>query len=191
MPLKQPSLLLAALLLALLGAASTRPTTKPTEGLTYQLSEGWQDWPADKRAEIVKAMDAAVAVYNANGSFDKHLTANWSPGTPTADASYSGWINFGGSINRRVAVHEFAHTLGVGTVPQWRKLVIDGEWTGPAALAQLAALDGPGAVLHADRQHFWPYGLNRDGEGGPKNEVRCVKMVTALRQDMALDKPEK
>ena len=191
MPLKKPSLLLAALLLALLGAASTRPTTKPTEGLTYQLSEGWQDWPADKRAAIAKAMDAAVAVYNANGSFDKHLTANWSPGTPTADASYSGWINFGGQIGERTAVHEIAHTLGVGTTPQWHKLSKDGLWTGPAAVAQLKKFDGGGAVLHSDQLHFWPYGLNRDGEGGPKNEVRCVKMVTALRRDMGLDKPKK
>ena len=181
---------LAALLLVLIAAApATRPTTKPL--LTYQLADGSEKWPADKRAEIVKAMDAAVAVYNANGTFDRHLTANYSPGTPTADGNYSGWINFGGQIGERVAVHEIAHTLGVGTTRQWHELSKDGVWTGPAAVAELKKLDGEKAVLHSDQLHFWPYGLNYDREGGPQNEVRCVKMVAALRRDMGLDKPRK
>jgi hypothetical protein len=38
-------------------------------------------------------MDAAVALYNKTGVFKKQVWANNSPGTPTADANYEGWIS--------------------------------------------------------------------------------------------------
>lgn len=154
--------------------------------LTYGLSNGHENWPEDRKKRIVEAMDAAVAFYNQHGNFKKHVTANNSPGTPTADANWDGWINWGGSINRRVALHEISHTLGIGTHPAWRANIKDGKWTGKHALAQLREFDGPSAVLHADRMHFWPYGLNFDNESSPQNDVRHVKMVAALRKDMGI-----
>ena len=154
--------------------------------LTYQLSGGSDQWPEERRKRIVDAMDAAVAFLNEHGDFKKHVTANNSPGTPTADANYDGWINWGGSINRRVALHEIAHTLGIGTHPAWQEHVKDGQWTGKHALRQLREFDGPDAVLHADRMHFWPYGLNYDNESSPENDLRFVKMSAALRKDMGL-----
>jgi hypothetical protein len=157
--------------------------------ITYKLSDGSDKWDADPRARIVKAMDEAVAVYNKYGQFDRVLTANWNPGTPTADANFGGWINFGGQIGTRTALHEIAHTLGIGTSPNWAKFARDGKWTGKYGIAQLKQLDGPDAVLHCDHQHFWPYGLNYDNEGGTENFKRNVLMVTAMRADMGLGPP--
>jgi hypothetical protein len=154
--------------------------------LTYQLSAGNESWPDDRKKRIVDAMMGAIKIYNANGKFRKNETANNSPGTPTADANYAGWINFGNSISVRVAMHEIAHTLGVGTHENWQKNIKDGKWTGKHALAQLAEFDGPGAVLHCDRQHFWPYGYNQDNEASPVNDVRHVKMVEAIRKDLGI-----
>ena len=176
------------------GAPSTQPTagatTQPSMSskgkLRYKLGENSETWDANARERIVKAMDAAVAIYNANGDFDKLVTASHSPSTPTADANYNGRIRFGGQIGLRVALHEIGHTLGVGQHPKWRELIKDGKWTGEHALAQLREFDGPDAVLHADRQHFWPYGLNFDREGSPENFVRHVKMVHAFRRDMGI-----
>ena len=165
-----------------------QPTTRPGE-LRYSLSDGWENWDPDARRRIVAAMDAAVAVYNANGEFDRHVTANYNPGTPTADANFGGWINFGGQIGTRTALHEIAHTLGVGTCPQWQHLAVDGKWTGAYAIEQLKEIDGPDAVLHCDHQHFWPYGLNYENEGGEENFKHHVKMVIALRADMGLGPP--
>jgi hypothetical protein len=164
-------------------------TSQPTHKITYKLSNGSDNWNADARAKIVKAMDEAVAVYNKYGDFDRVLTANWNPGTPTADANFGGWINFGGQIGTRTALHEIAHTLGIGTCPKWGQFARDGKWTGKYGIAQLQQLDGPGAVLHCDRQHFWPYGLNYDNEGGKENFRRNVLMVTAMRADMGLGPP--
>jgi hypothetical protein len=154
--------------------------------LSYQLSGGSEEWDPVMRERIVMAMDAAVAMYNRHGSFPKAVTANYNPKTPTADANYNGWINFGGQIGKRVAMHEIGHTLGVGTHPNWRRMIHEGRWTGEHALRQLAEFDGPEAVLYADRQHFWPYGLNYDREGGEENKRRHVLMVAALRRDMGI-----
>lgn len=160
---------------------------KTKSHLKYQLSGGDENWPEDRKKRITEAMDAAVELYNKHGVFKKVVTANNSPGTPTADANYSGWINFGGSINTRVALHEISHTLGIGTHRNWQENIKDGKWTGKHALEQLRKFDGKDAVLHADRMHFWPYGLNFDNESSKENDVRHILMVAALRKDMGID----
>jgi len=163
------------------------PTTAPvTAKLKYKLAEGSENWDADVRKRIVGAMNAAVEIYNANGSFEKTLTVSYSPGTPTADGNYNGSIRFGGQVGKRTALHEIGHTLGVGQHPKWKSFITDGKWTGENALRQLREFDGPDAVLHADRQHFWPYGLNYDNEGGEENFIRHVKMVAAFRKDLGI-----
>ncbi|MBC7784472.1 MAG: hypothetical protein H7144_11600 [Burkholderiales bacterium] len=167
---------------------ATGPTTQsaPTRKLSYKLSGGADKWDAEARKKIVAAMDAAVATYNEQGEFNRVITANYNPGTPTADANFDGWINFGGQVGKRTAMHEIAHTMGIGTQSKWHAMIKDGKWTGEHAIAQLREFDGPDAILHADRQHFWPYGLNFEKEGGEVNEKRHVKMVAALRRDMKL-----
>ncbi|TAE76962.1 MAG: hypothetical protein EAZ65_08170 [Verrucomicrobia bacterium] len=154
--------------------------------LTWSLASGNESWPADKRAAIVAAMDAAVAIYNDHGYFPKTLWANYSPGVPTAQASYSGWIDFGGSIGTRVALHEISHTLGVGQVAAWNSNRSGNTWTGTFANNRVKLFNGASATLSADTQHFWPYGLNYDSEDGATNRVRHVKMVSAMRRDMGI-----
>lgn len=167
---------------------ATAPSTQSARkyAITCKLAKGSDNWDAANRKRLVDAMEAAVSLYNELGEFDKVVTANYSPGTPTAHGNYSGWLNFGGQINRRVALHEMAHALGVGQYRMWGRMIKDGKWTGEHAIAQLREFDGPDAILHADRQHFWPYGLNFDKEGGEENERRHVLMVAALRKDMGI-----
>lgn len=161
--------------------------SKKSKGsVRYQLSGGSDQWPEDRRQRIVAAMEAAVDFYNEHADFKKEITANNSPGTPTADANYSGWINWGGSISRRVALHEISHTLGIGTHENWGKNIKDGKWIGKHGLELLRKFDGKDAVLSADRMHFWPYGLNFDNESDPEKDLRHVKMVEAMRKDMGI-----
>lgn len=158
----------------------------PARALTYQLAGGNASWPADKRAAIVSAMNAAVALYNANGYFPKNLTANYNAGVPTAQGNYSGWIDFGGSISTRVALHEISHTLGVGTYSTWASRNVGGTWNGSRATARVKIFDGSSAVVNCDNVHFWPYGLNYDTEDSTTNRVRHIKMVSALRWDLGI-----
>jgi autotransporter-associated beta strand protein len=154
--------------------------------LTWSLNSGNENWPSDKRAAIVSAMNEAVSVYNANGFFDKRVTANYNASVPTAQASYSGWIDFGGSISSRVALHEISHTLGVGQVPAWNTNRTDNKWTGAYGVARVKLYDGASAVLNADTMHFWPYGLNYDDENTPTKWNRHCRMVSAMRRDMGI-----
>jgi hypothetical protein len=165
------------------------PATRPAHQLSYRLEDGSENWDPDIRARIVKAMDEAVAIYNANGKFDRVVPVVYGAGTPTADASYNGQIRFGGQIGTRTALHELGHIMGVGTHPNWSRFAVDGKWTGEYALKILHDLDGPDAVLHCDRQHIWPYGLNYENEGGAENFVKHVKMIQAIRVDLGIEPP--
>ena len=165
---------------------SVEPTRFTDEALVYRLAEGESLWPVDKRDRIVRAMNEAVGLYNELGTFPKQVVASYNSSVPTADGNYNGNIRFGGQISERVALHELGHVLGVGQYRNWDSFIKDGKWTGEHALAQLREFDGPDAVLHADRMHFWPYGLNYDKEASPENFRRHVLMVAALRKDMGI-----
>ncbi len=164
-------------------------TTPPAGALTYLLAGGWETWPADARARIVYAMDGAVAQYNRYGTFNKHITVNYNPGVPTAQANYDGWLEFGANASYqqyRTALHETSHTLGVGTTWQWGANLSGGIWIGPSGAAQIHALDGAAANINSDGTHFWPYGLNYDNEGSTENYRRHVLMMAAFRRDMGI-----
>jgi hypothetical protein len=149
--------------------------------LTYTLPS---DVPADKAVAIRDAMDFAIAHSNAIAAFTGTVSVVYGADTPTADASYRGQIRFGGSIGRRVALHELAHWLGSGSVGAWGGLVAGGRFTGAVTTARIKAFDGPDAMLNADGQHFWPYGLNYDREFGETQ--RNTQLVSAQVADMRL-----
>lgn len=140
--------------------------------------------------EMTEGLDRATECYSRNApGIRQHLEVFYSPGTPTADGSSNGTIRLGlNSRNQRVCMHEIAHTLGVGTSPQWGKLVVDGIFTGSRATQALREITGDEkAVLHADRMHFWPYGLNYDTEvKSPDDFVAHCKIVTAIVRDLKL-----
>ena len=169
-------------LLALVAVASEPPKYK----ITWKFGSGSEPWEADKRDAIKESMNKAVALYNELGEFDKQITAAYSASTPTADGNYNGHIRFGKQMSSRTALHEIAHTLGVGQHKNWQANIKDGKWTGEHALAQIRQFDGPDAVLHADKAHFWPYGLNQERESSAENDRRHVLMVLALRKDMGI-----
>ncbi len=156
--------------------------------LSWQLASGNETWPAAKRSAIVSAMNAAIAVYNANGYFTGTIYANYNASVPTAQASYGNWIDFGGSISTRVAIHEMGHTQGVGTVAAWDARISAGKWTGSHAVNRVKLYNGSTAVVNADGAHFWPYGLNYDDEANATAYARHVRLVSALRRDMNIVK---
>ncbi len=165
----------------------TEPSRDKAKGrLTYRLTEGWEQWPKDKRERIVAAMDEAVAFYNRHGRFKKEIRVSYNPETPTADGHYNGHIRFGGSISTRTALHEISHTLGVGTTRKWREMCQDKKWIGERANRLLRSFDGPDAEVNCDPRHFWPYGLNYPREDGAVQRLRHVQMVEALCRDMGL-----
>lgn len=144
----------------------------------------------DAYNRITTAMDKAVAVYNCYTTLTDAIPVEYNPGVPTADGSYNGSIRFGSraSMVQATATHEVAHTFGVGTVTAWQPRVSGGRWTGANAINELRAITGDSAaVLFADSQHFWPYGMNQASEAKSSDEyVNHIRVVLAMRRDMGL-----
>lgn len=144
--------------------------------------------PATELSQITAAMNTAVSNYNTYANYSGNITVAYNSGVPTAQASYQGWIEFGGSRSARVAQHEMGHWLGTGTYSTWNSNRSGNTWTGVIAKAKLESYDGAGAVLNADTQHWWPYGWNQDNEGpADKN----IGLAGGLRRDMGLSDTSK
>lgn len=164
----------------------------PASGhVTYTLARAASP-TADEQAayaRITAAMDTAVANYNCYTSITKVLNVSYVPTVATADGNVNGSIRFGStaSMNHITAMHEIAHTVGIGGT-QFQGLLQGNVFAGANATAQLRAIpDRPQDVVNADRTHFWPYGLNYTTEVKSHSDLvnHCL-MVVAIRKDMGM-----
>lgn len=167
---------LAALLLAGPGIAQAAPPAAPAPReqvaaatITWTLERA-SNPTADQQAAytlITSAMNAAVARYNNLSDLGKSITVRYDTSVPTADGNLNGTIRFGSNrsyMTERTALHEIAHTIGVGTSSGWSSLGGSGTWTGAQATALVRQFDGSSAKLSTGGGHFWPYGLNYENE---------------------------
>lgn len=139
---------------------------------------------SDAYALIESAMTLAAARWARLSSASKTLSISYSPGVPTADASFNGAIRFGSNrsyMNERTALHEVAHTLGIGTTSAFDTKCAAGDWA--TALPLLRSWDGDDAVINCGGTHIWPYGLNYDTEWSETNADRNVLLVDAMIKD--------
>lgn len=161
-----------------------------TGHVTYTLERASAPTAAqqDAYAKIDQAMKRAVDIYNCQTDITKALRIQYNPSVQTADGNASGNIRFGNpsTFEHTRAMHEIAHTVGVGTASRWGSLIRDGVFVGEKATAQLRKLTGKADdAVHADSQHFWPYGLNYASEVKSDADLvgHCL-MVVALRADL-------
>lgn len=137
---------------------------------------------------ITIAMDSAMYYYNKYTDLTKFINVYYSTGVPTAEASSNGDLRFGKDRNYMyvgTAMHEIAHTMGMGTTNEYRAMFKDGVFQGQKAQALLKEIDGADAELHGDSQHFWPYGINYRSEVESENDlINHAKIVNAMYQDI-------
>lgn len=86
------------------------------------------------------------------------------------------------------AMQELGHIAGWADpvlAPWWRRASLRGE----AATGALRALTGDAsAELHADTQHFWPYGLSSTSEVSSDEDLIChCRIVDAMQLDLLPD----
>jgi hypothetical protein len=186
---------LAALLLAGPGIAQAAPPAAPA--FREQVAAATITWTlerasnptADQQAAytlITSAMNAAVARYNNLSDLGKSITVRYDTSVPTADGNLNGTIRFGGNrsyMTERTALHEIAHTIGVGTSSGWSSLGGSGTWAGAQATALVRQFDGSSAKLSTGGGHFWPYGLNYENEFSGTAADRHVQIVAAMVRD--------
>ncbi|MEV3907938.1 hypothetical protein [Streptomyces canus] len=186
---------LAALLLAGPGVAQAAPPAAPAPReqvaaatITWTLERA-SNPTADQQAAytlITSAMNAAVARYNNLSDLGKSITVRYDTSVPTADGNLNGTIRFGSNrsyMTERTALHEIAHTIGVGTSSGWSSLGGSGTWTGAQATALVRQFDGSSAKLSTGGGHFWPYGLNYENEFSGTAADRHVRIVAAMVRD--------
>ena len=140
---------------------------------------------ADAYSRIEAAMTKAAARYNRlTTRANKSITAQYVPGVQTADGNFNGNIRFGSDrqyMTERTALHETAHTLGIGQTKAFDTRCAANNW--PAATALLKTWDGKDAKINCGGGHIWPYGLNYETEMSETNAERHCKLIDAMLGD--------
>jgi stress-induced morphogen len=173
------------------------PVCTPTGHLSYTLARA--PTPTADQTDAYKvigcAMDMAVAYYNCYATITGSVQVSYNTGVATADGNINGSIRFGSSrsyMQCATAMHEIAHTQGIGTASQWAAHVSGGLFAGTNTAAQLQTINATLAkplytATHADGMHFWPYGLNYESEAtGTDILVDHCQMVMAIRKDLGI-----
>ncbi len=142
----------------------------------------------DAYERITTVMDSAVKLYNTYSNLSKFINVYYAPGVPTAEASSNGDLRFGENRSYMVvptAMHEMAHTMGIGTTSEYAATCVDGVFRDDKVQAKLREMDGPSAELHCDRQHIWPYGLNQASEAKSEQDlINHVILVETIYQQL-------
>lgn len=169
-----------------------------TGHISYTLSRATNPTQTEQSAYalITKAMDAAVTYYNCYTNITKAIRVSYVPDVQTADGNINGSLRFGSNttyMDYRTAMHEISHTVGIGQASNWTSFITNGLFTGPNAIRQLQAINAGLQTplyteVHADTQHFWPYGLNQQSEGKTESDLlNHMRMVVAIRADLGLE----
>ncbi len=168
--------------------------TIPKGEVTYNLTSGLT---GENRIRVEAAMNSAVNYYNNLTSIkEHHLTVNYGSGTPTAEASYGGWMRFGPKESYQrtgTALHEIAHTIGVGTHSMWsgpnsplRETGSRGAWLGDRVDKVVQFItNNPDEYLRGDHVHMWPYGINgaHEDSGSELLYISNCLIAQALGED--------
>lgn len=162
-----------------------------TGNVTYTLVKSANPTATEQAAYnlITTAMDTAVKYMNEYTTFTKSITVTYVPSVATADGNINGSIRFGSNtyyMNAATALHEIAHTVGVGTSSVWwNTLIVSGIYTGPVATQILRTITNDStAQIHGDSQHFWPYGFNYPSEFSSYHDyIYHCNILEGMNQD--------
>jgi hypothetical protein len=181
---------IAGLLCAALVFMAFAPSKVMSGHVTYSLAQVSNPTTdqSNAYAKITIAMDSAVSFYNTYTTIAKKLSIYYDISVPTANGNINGDIRFGSSRSYMVcgtAMHEIAHTVGVGTCGAWPGLIVNGRYRGTSANAVFRTImNKQDTVLHGDSQHFWPYGINYESEVKSSADlVGHCKIVNAMQKD--------
>jgi uncharacterized protein YjdB len=170
--------------------------TIPKGTVTFKLNSSVTN--AEEHHERIKvAMESAVDYFNNLTSIQNHrLSVNYNAGTPTAEAGYGGYMQFGANASYQrtgTALHEMGHTIGVGQHSIWygpnsplRETGSSGAWLGERANNIVKFIDNDSAgYMHGDGMHMWPYGINgaHEDDGSELLYTANALIVQGLGED--------
>ena len=151
--------------------------------VTYSLNLG----NSPEEQQVAASVATAAGLCNTYASFNKHWSVFYNGGIPTAEGSYNGYMGYGGQRSVRVALHEGAHTFGMGTGPNYETLIAGGLWKGKYGnQAQLDTFNAYPDGLHGDGHAVWPGGFNYENEDGFIERIWMIRVQAAMRADMGI-----
>lgn len=119
-------------------------STLPMGRVTYTYDFGGDEAQNNR---ITSALDEATYYWSNYTSIQGfNVTCVYSPGTPTADCGYGGYMRMGSNMGQRcgTCMHEMNHGIGGGTINIWGgtdssplRTSINGDWAGEHANAAL------------------------------------------------------
>lgn len=165
-------------------------STLPASSIGHWYNGGDDDAANDR---INYAINVSMDYYwgNASSIHDFGITVNYSPGTPTADCSYGGWMRVGTSSSYQqpgTIMHEALHGIGVGTHDMWwgSALRPSNIWEGDQVTSAIRFWDNnTDGVLYGDNMHMWPYGCNGAQEDSHSDNLYVMMgiLAQALNED--------
>ena len=167
--------------------------TVPKGTITHWYNNGGDEATNDR---LNSAINSAIDYYWNNLSSIRGfgISVNYSPGTPTADCSYGGWMRVGENASYQqvgTIMHEAFHGIGVGTHDMWwngemRSAGNRGDWLGDRVTEAVRFWDNSTtAVITGDDMHLWPYGCNGAQEDTHNDNLYCMMgiLAQALNED--------
>lgn len=177
----------AIMISLIFGFAPKKRNLKPNVTYTLHKAENPTENQLEMYDLIDEAMKKSCSYYNQYTKIVKHLNVYYNPEVPTADGNSNGNIRFGAksSMNYITAMHETAHTIGVGTSKSWSTLLQDGVYLGSHANEVYQNIVNDKTVkINGDKHHFWPFGLNYTKEVKSENDlINHCKIVEAMLLD--------
>ncbi len=166
--------------LTLLLTALARPVLGD---VTYTLNLG----NSPEEQQVAASVATAAELCNTYASFNKHWNVFYNAGIPTAEGNYDGYMGYGSQRSVRVALHEGAHTFGMGTGPNYHNLIAGGVWKGQYGnQAQFDTFNSYADGLHGDGHAVWPGGFNYENEDGFIERIWMIRIQAAIRADMGI-----
>ncbi len=145
--------------------------TIPQSTATYEFDSSVENASNDVKTRIHTAIEQGMGFWHDLTSIRyKNITVYYNTGVPTAEASYSGYLAFGGNASYQrtgTALHEMAHTAGIGQTSMWINSSVlhpgsgTRRWIGERANEIVRFIENnDNAALTGDNTHMWGTGVS-------------------------------
>lgn len=164
-----------------------RVSTLPQGNVTWTYDYASDDPAQNQRIETaVKEATEWWSNYTSITGFN--ISAHWSPGTPTADCGYGGYMRIGTNMGQRcgTVMHEMNHGVGCGTIGIWGgwvesplRVTMNGDWAGDRANEAVQFWENDNTVVVTgayDNAHWGIHHIGQPYEDGGGSTALWMNM---------------
>jgi len=149
-----------------------RVSTLPQGHVTWSYDYGSDEEAQNNRIENA-LKDATGWWSNYTSITGFNIDGHWSPGTPTADCGYGGYMRIGTNMGQRcgTVMHEMNHGVGTGTTDIWGgdsdsplRVSRNGDWAGDHANGNIQFWENDDNVVICGAYDAYHWGIHHPGQ---------------------------